>query len=323
MTLKVLVTGGAGYIGCRLVPSLLQEHHQVTVLDTLEYGADGLLGWLDNPKLEVVRGSVHPIPDSMRHREFDVILHLAALVGEPACARDRSIAHTVNVDGTKQVLEEIKSKHFVFFSTCSNYGIVPPDTLADETTALTPQGLYAETKIKGEQIVRDRADHLILRLATICGLSPRMRFDTLVNEVAQRVGLSRPVEFYNVSARRPFLHINDLLHFIKLLLIQYEHQPDMGEQHNIPRPRTINLVGENLSKWDLLHQLIEVAPTTAPVFRIVAQNSDPRDYAVSAEMARRHYLFIPDRTVKDAMREIIRSVTLLAEPDRPIYRNVA
>ena len=325
--MHIIVTGGAGYIGSRLTAHLLGLGHQVTVIDRLDYGGEGLLGHLDNERFTFLLADLrYPIisADSLRTiRQADLIIHLAAIVGEDACLAAPSDATDTNIVGTEALLN--LSIPVVFISTCSNYG--RSEGFATEETPVNPLGLYAETKIAAEKLTLD-AGGTVIRLATICGASPRMRFDLLVNDMARRMVEDEPITIYNPEAWRPFLHIADACHAIGLIA-----GASMEHHAPLPVPGSVwNVVGENITKGVLGKMACDRAPRAAdhpvdgPRVQISSSNQgadDPRDYRVSDEKFRSTYLWGRRLTVADALREVRQAVTLLPETQRRIYRNVA
>lgn len=207
---KILITGGAGYIGSMLAPMLLAKGHKVTIYDSFMYGAIPLLGFSMNPNLEIIKGDVRDAAALAKVvKDHDWILHLAAIVGYPACAADPHLATTTNVDGTRNVLEAMgKGQRLVFASTGSTYGKV--EGVATEETPIAPLTLYGKSKRDAEMMIRDsNKDHVILRFATIFGSSPRMRIDLLANDFVYQALHNRQIVLFEGYFRRTFLHSTD------------------------------------------------------------------------------------------------------------------
>jgi nucleoside-diphosphate-sugar epimerase len=207
---RVLITGGAGYIGSMLAPMLLAEGHQVTIFDSLVYGALPLLGFSIEPNLQIIKGDVRDAPAVARAvKENDWILHLAAVVGYPACAADPHLSTTTNLDGTRNVVEAMgKSQRLIFASTGSTYGKI--EGVATEETPIAPLTLYGKTKRDAEMVIRDsNKEHVILRFATVFGSSPRMRIDLLVNDFVYQALHNRQIVLFEGYFRRTFLHSRD------------------------------------------------------------------------------------------------------------------
>jgi nucleoside-diphosphate-sugar epimerase len=207
---KVLITGGAGYIGSVLVPMILEKGHEVTIFDSLMFGAQPLLGFCSHPRLNIVKGDVRDAAAVAKvMRDPDWILHLAAIVGYPACAADPTLSVTTNVDGTKNILDQMgRGQRLVFASTGSTYGKVLG--VANEETPIAPLTLYGQTKRDAEMLIRDSGrQHSILRFATVFGSSPRMRLDLLVNDFVYQALHNRQIVLFEGYFRRTFLHSSD------------------------------------------------------------------------------------------------------------------
>jgi nucleoside-diphosphate-sugar epimerase len=207
---KVLITGGAGYIGSVLTPILLAEGHDVTIFDSFMYGALPLLGFSAHPRLEIINGDVRDgsaLARVVKHHDW--ILHLAAIVGYPACAADPGLSIATNVDGTRNVVEAMgRGQRLIFASTGSTYGKV--EGVATEETPIAPLTLYGRSKRDAEMLIRDSGRaHVILRFATVFGSSPRMRLDLLVNDFVYQALHNRQLVLFEGYFRRTFLHSTD------------------------------------------------------------------------------------------------------------------
>jgi nucleoside-diphosphate-sugar epimerase len=207
---KVLLTGGAGYIGSLLAPQLLQEGYEVTILDNFLYGAQSVLGCSMHPKLTLIKGDIRD--ESMIERQVakhDWVLHLAAIVGYPACAADPFRAATTNVDGTLNIVNAMsKSQRLIFASTGSTYGKV--NGVATETTPIEPLTLYGKNKRDCENLIRAAdVDFVSLRFATVFGSSPRLRLDLLINDFVYQAVHNKQIVLFEGHFRRTFLHSSD------------------------------------------------------------------------------------------------------------------
>jgi nucleoside-diphosphate-sugar epimerase len=207
---KVLITGGAGYIGSMLAPLLLKRGYQVTIYDSFKFGAFPLLGFSMDPNLAIIKGDVRDTDAVARAvRGQDWVLHLAAIVGYPACAADPHMAVSTNVDGTANVLAAMRpGQKLLFASTGSTYGKV--EGIASEETPIAPLTLYGRTTSDAERLIRDsNVDHVILRFATVFGSSPRMRLDLLINDFVYQAIHNRQIVLFEGHFHRTFLHSTD------------------------------------------------------------------------------------------------------------------
>jgi nucleoside-diphosphate-sugar epimerase len=313
--MHVLVTGGAGYLGSRVTAALLRTGHSVRVFDRLLYGAEALLALNDWPTFELVRGDVRDaaaVGQSMQG--IDAIIHLAAIVGEPACNVNRPFAWSINHDAMRTVLraaEDAGLQRLVAVSTCSNYGVAQPNSEVDEDAPLHPIADYAEAKVAAErEVLSENGVPIVtvLRLGTLCGVSARMRFDLLVNEMARDAALGRQIEIFAPSAWRPFLHIDDAADAIGHVL--------EGEAETIDRS-VFNVVGENHQKSDLVEMARCFYPGVTVAF--VDRKPDLRDYRVSGARIEAALGFRARRSVSDAFREVATAVDagMFRDPDWP------
>ncbi len=211
----VLVIGGAGYIGSALVPKLLDQGYRVRLLDLLLFGKEPISGVLNHPRLELVQADFRRVDEVVRAmRDVDAVIHLGAIVGDPACALDKDLTIEVNLMATRMIAEVAKGcgvKRFIFASTCSVYGA--SDEILDEGSALNPVSLYARSKIASEQVLLAIADEhfdpVILRFGTIYGLSRRIRFDLVVNLLAAKAVVEHHITIFGGDNWRPFVHVDD------------------------------------------------------------------------------------------------------------------
>ena len=304
--MKILVSGGAGFIGCKLVKKLLDEDFEVTVLDSLVFGGESLLSFYDNPRFELVRGS---ILDRKKVEEAligcDGVIHLAALVfiGDGKLSK---FVDEVNYGGTKIVAEESINagiKNFLFTSTCSNYG--KTSCIVDEDSTLNPTNAYAMSKVKAEKYllsteVKDQLNPLILRLSTVFGLSPRMRFDLIVNELCKQATVNKKLEIFNPTAWRPGIHIDDVTDLIlKCCNIWSCNCIDGFRGHNV-----FNVGNDTLNYQKI--QLCNIIKEKIPELEITeVKNADIRDYRVSFERVKKFLSFVPKRSLKQGVNQIV------------------
>jgi nucleoside-diphosphate-sugar epimerase len=321
MPKHVLVTGGAGYVGSVVVDELLERGFRVRALDALLHGSvPSLLQSWGNPRFEFVKGDVRDAETRTRALEgVSAVVHLAAIVGDPACARQPEVAREVNLEGTRSLLTDAEHagvERFLFASTCSNYGRMDNGDLADETVELKPVSLYAETKVEaeGEVLGRQQLAPTCLRFATVYGTSPRMRFDLTVNEFTRDLEVLDELVVFGEQFWRPYVHVRDAASAIALVL---EAPLDLvaGEVFNVGD------TGENYRKLDLVEILRERFPNGKVDF--VHKDEDPRDYRVSFEKFATRTGFKVERSVEDGIDEVLALVRsgLLDDPYHPVYRN--
>ena len=322
--MKILLTGGAGYIGSTLTPFLLAAGHQVRVLDYLAYGGQSLLGVWAHPGFEFIRGDI-------RDREIvrtavadrDAVVHLAAIVGDPACSREPDLARSTNLDASLALIAESQSagvERFIFASTCSNYGKMKNSSqYVDEESELNPVSLYAETKVAIETalLARGRSEHWCptpLRFATIYGVSPRMRFDLTVNEFTMEILTKKRLKVYGEQFWRPYVHARDAARAIVLVL---NSSPALvgGRVFNV------GATDQNFQKKQLVAMIRPYAPDA--VVEFVFKAEDPRDYRVSFERITDQLGFKITRTVAEGIAEIAHLVreNVVDNFADPKYRN--
>ena len=311
--MKILITGGAGYLGSRVTAYLLAAGCDVTVFDKLVYGGEALLPFNRTARFKLVRGDVRDVRAlATVLAEVDTIVHFAAVVGEPACAVDPEQSWSINVDGTKTVLAAVqaaKATRLIFVSTCSNYGVAKPGELATEESVLNPLSDYARAKVECERFILAAAPppaSTVLRFGTICGLSGRMRFDLLVSEMAKKCAQGEKIDIFSPDAWRPFLHIADAARAIEHII---------NSSPNATTRRVFNVVGENYQK----RGLVELAKRHFPAIDIVVtdKNPDLRDYRVDGGRIERELGFKPIYTVEDAFCETAGAVRdgMFRDPD--------
>jgi nucleoside-diphosphate-sugar epimerase len=217
---KILVTGAAGYIGSVLTKQLLKKQYSVVAYDSLLFGGESLVSAYTDKYFRFIKGDIRDkIKIETVLQEVDAIIHLAAIVGDPACAKQPILAAEVNWEATKILFDLSNNykniKRFIFASTCSNYGKMDHIGYLNENSPLKPISLYAELKVKFENYLlhsRTRKDFIVtsLRFATVYGISPRMRFDLTVNEFVREVALAKELQIYGEQFWRPYTHVEDL-----------------------------------------------------------------------------------------------------------------
>lgn len=300
--MRILVTGGAGYIGSVLVRRLLKEYHYVRVLDNLMFGGESLLGIYNEPNFQFIRGDIGD-RKVLEHtlNNIECLIHLAALVGHPLCYSHPQKAKQINYEATCLLLEQAVArgvKRFIFASTCSNYGISDSAALAQEDSLLKPLSIYAETKVNAEEYIlsfpkKKGFTSCILRLATVFGLSPRMRFDLLINELVKDALIKKKITIQNPYAWRPFLHIQDAaVAFINCLEIQSKQVS--GEVFNVG-------CGNYRKK-----EITEIIKRHIPgiTVEILEDKQDKRNYKVSFEKIKQAIGFKSKFTLEQGIQEI-------------------
>lgn len=296
----VLVVGGAGYIGSIVVRTLVKRGFHVRVLDSLVYGASAIEEVLDHPRLEFIRGDCRNIQDVVgAMRGAGAVIHLAAIVGDPACDQDHKTAQEINYAATRMMIEIAKGEgvqRFIFASSCSVYGA--SEQVMDENSQTQPISLYADTKVDSEQALLAAATAgfhpTILRFATIFGLSPRPRFDLVVNLLTAKALKEQVITIYNGEQWRPFLHVADAAAAIVRVL----------EAPVALVGRQIYNVGDsrlNYTLTNVAEKLVKFFPNTR-VEHI--ENEDRRSYRVSFQKIKGHLGFSCSKSLEDGIYEI-------------------
>lgn len=323
----VLVTGGAGYIGSQLVGLLLKKNRRVIVVDNLTFGGESLLNFWHHPDFLFIKEDItqtEKLNKIFTDYPVEAVVHLAAIVGDPACAKQPELAKKTNYEASVGLLElahKNKVERFVFASTCSNYGkMVDLNSYVDEKSPLAPVSLYAELKVKFEQelLVRKEGDEsfcpTILRFATVYGVSPRMRFDLTVNEFTKELTLGRQLEVFGEQFWRPYCHVYDFARAIALVL-------ESDKQKVAYNIFNVGDTQENYQKQMIIEEIKKVIPTAQ--VKYVHKNEDPRDYRVSFKKIKEELGFVISRRVPDGIREVKYMVEngLIVNPDDLKYKN--
>ncbi|MGC9944568.1 MAG: NAD(P)-dependent oxidoreductase [Verrucomicrobiota bacterium] len=322
--MKILVTGGAGYIGSTLVPILLAAGNRVRVVDKLEHGGQPLLGVWSDPAFEFLHGDLRDRATVRAAVEGqEAVVHLAAVVGDPACSRQPDLARETNLDASLALIEESQRAgvhRFIFASTCSNYGrMKDPNHYVDESSELSPVSLYAETKVAIENALLKSAGApnwfpTPLRFATIFGVGPRMRFDLTVNEFTMEMLTKKHLKVFGEQFWRPYVHVRDAARGIQLVLGSSPAKV-AGQVFNV------GATDQNFQK----QQLVELIRPHAPeaVVEYVRKTEDPRDYRVSFSRISEQLGFQITRTVPEGIAEVARLVrdNIINDFGNKRYRN--
>lgn len=325
----VLITGGAGYIGSMLTGELLRKGYQVTVVDTLLFGGDSLVSYLNNPNFRFVKSDVWE-PRAIRNAvksdwpQPGAVVHLAAIVGFPACqAVGQQVAYRYNVEATQRVYQQcvdLGIEQLVFASSYSNYGVSADNKPVNEESPLNPQSLYAETKVEAEQFLMEQhsADcaPTIYRFATLYGISPRTRFDLIVNQFVYEAYTQRELLIYQRGYSRSFVHVYDV---VQGILLGLESEP-------VKTARQIFNLGSNHgnhTKDEVVTYILKRLPETHVRYKDLTFGGDMRDIAVSFDKIENTLGFTATRSVDDGVREVLQALQtgLIKDPANERYRN--
>ncbi len=320
----IVVTGGAGYIGSLLTAQLLQAGHQVTVIDSLLFGGESLLAFLSNPNFHFAKADIteaRSLRDSLPRNwpKPEAVIHLAGIVGFPACqAVGRPAAWKYNVEATKNVYDQAESlrvERFVFASTYSNYGLSSDGEPVTEASSLNPQSLYAETKIAAEEFLLPKGA-LVFRLATLYGISPRTRFDLIVNQFVLDAYTRRELLIYQRGYSRSFVHVLDVA-LGMMLALDASKEKVAGQIYNLGTDEG------NFTKDQIVALVIKRLPETFIQYKDLTFGGDMRDITVSFEKIRRELGFSAKLSVDDGVREVLNALQLglIREPNHERYRN--
>jgi nucleoside-diphosphate-sugar epimerase len=302
---KVLVTGGAGYVGAELVDELVVAGHDVRVLDVLLHGQEDVAERLASLDVELVRADVRDRDARQRALQgIEGVVHLAAIVGDPACARDPELSNAVNVDGTRALVQDVRAagvERLIFASTCSNYGrMADPTVPIDESGELRPISLYAEQKVAMERSLLETEPNgtatTCLRFATVYGVGQRMRFDLTVNEFVRDLWAGRRLDVFGETFWRPYIHVRDAARAVVLVLVSPLDKV-AGRVFNAGHS------DENYRKLDLVELI--VGRLGRGDVDYVHRKEDPRDYKVSFERIRTELGFEPVQRVPTGIDELV------------------
>ena len=318
-----LITGGSGYIGALLARELGEAGREVRVLDSLLHGQEDIAAEQERAGVRVIRADIRDA-EARREALLDVeaVVHLAAIVGDPACGRDPKLSDEVNVQATEALVADAREagvKRLVFASTCSNYGrMADPTVPITEDGELSPVSLYAEQKVGMEKLILGAADGLTptcLRFATVYGVGRRMRFDLTVNEFSRELWADRELEVFGEQFWRPYIHVRDAGRAVRKVL-EAPEEKIAGRVFNAGRS------GENYRKLDLVEELRK--QTDRGSVSYVHRDEDPRDYKVSFDRIREQLGFETLMTVPDGIAEVLAALDAetFGDPFDGRYRNV-
>jgi nucleoside-diphosphate-sugar epimerase len=318
---RVLVIGGAGYIGSALLPKLLNKGYQVRLLDVLLYGTEPIQEVLYHPNLEIVQADfrqVDAVVEAMR--DVETVIHLGAIVGDPACALDEELTIEINLMATRMIAEVAKGSgvsRFIFASTCSVYGA--SDELLDEHSLLNPVSLYARSKIASERVLMQMANEhfapVILRFGTIYGLSGRTRFDLVVNLLTAKAMVDGEITVYGGDQWRPFVHVDDAA--LAVFKIMEAPLP-------LVRKQIFNVGSDEQNyKIEEIGEIIDRLVPTAQL-KLMGNDTDQRNYRVNFNKLHYTLGFVPQWTLEQGVKQVIEAIQAgkIKDYRAPEYSNV-
>lgn len=318
---RALVIGGAGYIGSALLPMLLEKGYHVRVLDLLIYGEEPIRPWLDHPCLEVMQADFRQIDRVVNAmQDVDVVVHLGAIVGDPACALDEGLTTEINLMATRMIAEVAKGcgvRYFIFASTCGVYGA--GDQVLDEHSALKPVSLYARSKAASEKVLLQMADNnfapVILRFGTLYGLSGRYRFDLAVNLLTAKALIDGEISIFGGNQWRPFVHVQDSARSI-MHVLSAPLETVRGQIFNVGSDE------QNYPIWKIGELIRSYVPDVNVVNR--GDETDPNNYRVSFNKLRKVLGFTPIWTVEKGIEQVIEAIQTGQVRDyrEPQYSNI-
>jgi nucleoside-diphosphate-sugar epimerase len=325
----VVVTGGAGYLGSVLTGELLRKGYRVSVVDDLLFGGDSLLAYFQHPYFRFIKANVwesRSILDAVRDawsRPF-AIIHLAGIVGFPACqAVGRQVAWRYNVEAVQNVFEQavaLGAKRFLMTSTYSNYGLSPSGSAVTEESPLNPQSLYAETMVAAERYLLGHANMdcapLIFRSSSLYGISPRMRFDLIINQFVLEAYFKRELLIYQRGYSRSFLHVRDAAKGL-ILGLEAPEEKVRGQVYNL------GANNGNYSKDEVVDLILKRLPETTVHYKDLTFGGDMRDIIVSFDKITSQLGFTVDFSVEYGVREVLDALRLgiIRNPQSERFRN--
>lgn len=305
---RVLVTGGAGYIGSILVPMLLNEGHEVIVLDNFMYNQNSLLDCCNDRKLVIVRGDTRDkklINRIYKNYPIEYVFPLAAIVGAPACDKDPLASTTINVGGVIKVSQKfIKTRppKVIYPNTNSGYGIGPEGMYCTEESPLNPISLYGRQKVEAEKSVLERGNSIVLRLATVFGTSPRMRLDLLVNDFVYRAVNDQYLVLFEAHFKRNYVHVRDVARVFMHCMANFERMKN--QVYNV------GINDANLSKLELCQEIKKQVPDFYFHEAEIGQDPDKRNYIVSSQKLT-DTGFKPRYSLQDGIAELIKGYRVI------------
>lgn len=325
---KILVTGGAGYVGSGLLRDLLKQGYRVVCVDCLKFGGESLIDIWHEPNFIFYNCDINDhdkFSVILEKYKFDAVVHLAAIVGDPACKREHELATQTNWESSKWLVDKAKElgiQKFVFASTCSNYGKMSSSSeYVREDSPLAPVSHYAELKVKFENYLlheTDKTDKFCptsLRFATVYGVSPRMRFDLTVNEFTKDVALGKELLVFGEQFWRPYCHVKDFSRAF-LTILQADSEKVAHEVFNV------GATHENYTKQMIVDEIQKQIPEAK--IKYVHKEEDPRDYRVNFDKIYNNFEFTVSKTVSEGISEVrlIVQQRVIQDPEDQRYYNI-
>jgi nucleoside-diphosphate-sugar epimerase len=292
--MRILITGGAGYLGSKLTETLLSQEHNVIVYDNLFFGSVGIIPFLDNPKYKLIKNTINNLElIEAVVKDVDYVIHLAAIVGEPSCKQYESSVYGVNSGATSWISKCAYNYDIplLFLSTCSNYG--KTDEVVTEDSLLEPLGLYADSKIQAEEIVLDNKQ-LVLRMSTLFGVSYRVRYDITINEFVYQYYRDKLLKVYGEDTWRPYLHVQDACNMIIKCM-----EKDLRGVYNV------GFNNLNYQKKEIVNAIVEYLGDGKIEY---VDFDDPRDYQVNFDKIQNELNCQYKFSLEDGIRELYETI---------------
>jgi nucleoside-diphosphate-sugar epimerase len=301
---KILITGAAGYIGSVLTPELLKEGYEVIAIDNFMYNQNTLLDCSYNKNLTIVRGDARDEKLISKYiKNVDFILPLACLTGAPLCDKDPINAKSTNLEAIKLLLKlRHKNQGIIFPTTNSGYGIGEKGIYCNENTPLNPISLYGRLKVEAEKAILKDGNSISLRLATVFGISPRMRLDLLVNDFVYRAVNDKYIVLFEAQFKRNYIHVRDVARAFIHCLNNFDKMKN--ESYNV------GLDEANLSKWELCEEIKKQVPDFVFIESKIGKDPDKRNYIVSNAKIKKTG-FKPKYSLQDGITELIKGYQII------------